>query len=190
MEINHYGDTILGVVPTEDIVEGRFVCLTSHSFDYDFGSKTDLPGCKLPDTQAEATRARYIITFAVDNRPTPIMDTIPSYTWALRQGGWDQAVNAPFAATVYLTHKSVQEGLTIPSGTASLAFGEGIYTLRSADYVYSAPLETPGCALSVCNDADDAAADSGKLKASTTNPVAEVVRYNSSTSKLTVKILH
>src|SRR5512147_1001093 len=115
MEINHYGDTIIGAVPTEDIVEGRFVCLTSHSFDYDFGSKTDLPGCKRPTTAAESVKARYIITFAVDNRPTPLYEDMPAYTWALRQGGWDQTTNVPFSATVRLTHPGVQEGQTIPS---------------------------------------------------------------------------
>lgn len=43
MEINQFTDDILGVVPVADVVEGRMVCLTSHGFDYDFGSKTDLP---------------------------------------------------------------------------------------------------------------------------------------------------
>ncbi len=44
MEINHYGDTILGVVATEDIVEGRMVLLTNHSYSEDFGSMEELPG--------------------------------------------------------------------------------------------------------------------------------------------------
>ena len=43
MEINEF-NSVLGVMPTEDIVEGRFVLLTSHSFSSDFGSQTDLPG--------------------------------------------------------------------------------------------------------------------------------------------------
>ena len=43
MEINEFED-VLGVMPVEDIVEGRFVLFTSHTFSNDFGSDTDLPG--------------------------------------------------------------------------------------------------------------------------------------------------
>lgn len=190
MEINHYGDTILGVVPTADVVEGRMVLLTSHSFSYDFGSRTDLPGAKVPATAAEAIRARYVITFAVDNRATPIYQPVPSFSYALRAGGWDQASNVPFSATVYLTQPGHQEGLTIPSGTPSLAFGEGIYTVPSGAYVYSADIETPGFPLTVADTATDGAGSAGKLKADATSPVAEVVRFDSATDKLTFKILH
>lgn len=191
MEINHYGDTILGVVTAEAITEGRMVILTNHSVDVDWGSRTDLPGARLPDTAAEANRARYCITFAVDNRPTPIMEGAPSFTWALRRGGWDQAQTFPFSATIYLTHPSNQEGLTIASGSLALAFGEGIYTVPSGAYVYSAAVEVPGTQLSVANTADDGAADAGKLieQAGAENTVAEVVRYHSD-GHLTFKILH
>lgn len=178
MEINHVGDTILGVIANENLPEGRMVCLTSHSFTADFGSKTDLPGAELPDTEAEANRARYCITFAVDNRPTPLVLGAPSYTWALRRG-WDQSQTFPFTATVYLTHPSNQEGLTISSGDGCLAFGEGIYTVPSGAYIYNVTMETPGCPLSVANTADDGAGEAGKLKIveGTEVAVAEVIRY-------------
>ena len=189
MEINHYGDTILGVVPIADTVEGRMVLLTSHAWDYDYGSRTDLPGAKVPATAAESARARYCITFAVDNRSTPIFQPVPTLSYALR-GGFDQAANVPFSATVYLTHPGLQEELTIPSGAPSLAFGEGIYTVPSGGYVYSVEVETPGQPLAVCNTAEDVAGTEGMLKYSTTNPVAEVVRFNSANSDLTFKILH
>lgn len=190
MEINHFGNTILGVIAAEDLPEGRMVCLTSHSFDNDFGSKTDLPGAELPDTEAEANRARYCITWAVDNRPTPLIEGMPRYNFALRQG-WDQAQSFPFTATIYLTHPSNQEGLVIPSGNGALAFGEGIYTIPSGAYVYSAAVAVPGCPLSVANTADDTLANAGKLKEqnATEVTVAETVRYHSD-GHLTFKILH
>lgn len=189
MEINHYGDTILGVVATEDVVEGRMVLLTSHSFSRNFGSQTDLPGIKLPTTQAEAGRARYVVTFEQDNRSLPIYQPMPSMSFALR-GGFDQAENVPFAATVLLTHPGVQEGRTIPSGVGSLAFGEGIYTVPSGCYVYTADLLTPGCPLAACDTATDGVGSKGKLHYSTTEITAEVVRFNTTNGRLTFKILH
>ena len=189
MEINHFGNTVLGVVPTADVVESRMVVLTSQTFSYDFGSRSDLPGCKVPATAAESTRARYCVTWAQDNRQTPIYQPVPSYTYALRNG-WDQTSNVPFSATVYLTQPGHQEGLTIPSGVPSLAFGEGIYTVPSGAYVYSAEVEIPGSPLAACNTAEDVAGTEGMLKYSLTNPVAEVYQYESATGKLTFKILH
>jgi hypothetical protein len=192
MEINHYGDTILGVIAMEDIVEGRFVCLDAHSVSEDFGSKVDLPGARLPDTDADSTRSRYCITFAQDNRPTPLYQSTPSYAWALRQG-WDQATNAPFTTQIFLTHQANQEGLTIYSGWAGLAFGEGVYTVPSGNYVYSAAVQIPGTPLAVANTADDGAASAGMLKeasGTTGTAVAEVIRYYTTDGRLTFKILH
>lgn len=187
MEINHYGDTILGVVPTEDIVEGRMVLLTSHTFSYDYGSREDLPGVKLPDTSTEAARARYILTWAQDDRPTPIYQPQPSLSFALRYG-FDQAANAPFAATVFLTHPGQQEGVTIPSGTPAAAFGEGLYTVPSGSYVYSAELLVPGNPLAVADTATDGASEAGKLKYSASNPVGEVYEFDTTTGKLTFRL--
>lgn len=189
MEINHYGDTILGVVATEDMVEGRMVLLTSHTWDEDFGSLTDLPGAKLPDSTTEAAKARYCVTFAQDNRSLPLYQPQPAFDWAERYG-FDQSENAPFSATVYLTHPGVQEGRTIPSGAGALAFGEGIYTLPSGAYVYNASLTVPGATLTVADTASDGASEAGKIKYGTSNVVAEVIRYNSDTGRLTFKILH
>jgi len=190
MEINHYGDTILGVIASEDIIEGRMVLLTKHYWNEDFGSKVDLPGAKLPDTAAESTKARYCITFAVDNRSTPIYEPTPHYDWALRRGAWDQATNVPFAATVTLTYPGNQIGLTIPSGCGALAFGEGIYTIPATGYIYSAELLIPGSPLAAANTADQGAAHAGKLFYSLTNPVAEVIEFQDSTGNLTFKIYH
>ena len=77
MEIRKYVD-IEGVVATEDIVEGRMVLFTSHSWDHDFGSWSDVKGAKLPDDSTEAALARYVIGFAVDNSLLPIYEPQPA----------------------------------------------------------------------------------------------------------------
>lgn len=188
MEINHYGDTVMPAIAMEDIVEGRLVILASHSLSIDFGSQTDLPGARLPDTSAEAARARYITKFQQDNRSLPIYEPQPSFDYALRYG-FDQAENAPFSATVYITHPGVQVGRTIPSGSQLVLYGEGIYTLPSGAYIYSASLTVPGASLTVADAATDGATDAGKIKYSASNVVAEVVHYDSTTGALTFKIL-
>lgn len=185
MEKNHYGDTILGLVATEDLVEGRMVCLTSHSENNNFGSMTDVAGAKLPTSQAEAARARYVVAFAQDNRSLPIYQPQPHYDWALRDG-WEQATNVPFNATVLLTHPGVQVGQTIPSGSLAVGYGEGEYTIPSGSYVYAADVEIPGTQLEVAY----AGADKGKLTVlSAGSAVAEVTRFHTD-GRLQFKVLH
>jgi hypothetical protein len=191
MEINHWGDTILGVVAQEDISQGRMVCLTTNTFSRNFGSQTDLPGVELPVDVNEATRARYVLTFESDDRSIPIYDPQPAFGYALRYG-FDQVANAPFTADVYLTHQNVAMGgctLIVPSGAGCLAFGEGIYTVESGCYIYDPLMEVPGTQLSVHFTN---AADRGKLEvpADGAQPVAEVIRFYSEDSRLTFKILH
>jgi hypothetical protein len=188
MEINRFED-VLGVVTTEDIVEGRFVVLTPSSETYDFGSQEDLAGVKYPATAEEATRAKFILTFAVDNRPDPIMDPTPAMAYALR-GGFDQAANAPFATTVYLTHPGNQEGLTIASGVPALAFTEGTFTLPSGAYVYSADIIKTGAAIIISNTANHTT-DKGKPRYTATNAVGVIgftERYDASTGALTIRV--
>ena len=48
MEINKLGEQIIGVVPTADVVEGKFGLLGTHSWSWDFGSGPDLPGFHVP----------------------------------------------------------------------------------------------------------------------------------------------
>jgi hypothetical protein len=168
------------------------VKLTSQSVNNDFGSNSDLPGAKTPATLVHAAQARYMCMFAQDNRSLPIYRPQPHFDWALRQGGWDQAANSPFAPSmVYITHPNQQEGLTIPSGSQCLLFGEGEYTVRSGEYIYSATIEVPGTPLTPANTASDGAGSAGKLKVTdTVGVVAEVVHYDNTTGKLTFKILH
>lgn len=192
MEINRFED-VVGVVPVADIPEGRFVLLTSHTFSADFGGtvagKADLPGAKVPATAEEAKRARYCLTWAVDNRPTPIMSPIPSFPFAER-GGWNQAANAPFSATVYLTHPGNQEGLTIPSGAPSLGYTEGNFTLPSGGYIYNASLIVPGAMFLIADTSTDGAGEAGKVKyvaADAAGVMGVVERYDATTKRLTVR---
>lgn len=187
MELNKF-EKVMGVIPVADVVEGRFVLLTSHSFDNDFGSDTDLPGAKVPATAEEAKRARYCLTWAVDNRKAPIIG-YPSMEYAMR-GGFSESANAPFSATVYLTPPGNQNGVTIPSGTKSLAFADGTFTIPSGGYIYNSNIVNPGASLIVANTADDGASDAGKLKYTATEAVGvlfETVAYDSTDGKLTVR---
>ncbi len=186
MEINQYQAEIRGVLPTADIVEGRLGIYTTHTHDYDFGSKVDLPGFIVPATAEQANNARHIITWPVDNRPFPAALPVPEYTFQLRQG-YGTATNAPYSATVYLTNRGNQEGLTIPSGTPSLAFGQGTYTLPSGEYINHASIVNAGALVQVANTAEDGG-DAGKLKylATYSNRKVGTVRlYDSATGKLT-----
>lgn len=181
---------VLGVVATADTVEGRFVLLTSHSFSEDFGSLTDLPGAKVPATAEEAKRAIYCLTWKVDNRATPLLEPMPSYDFAER-GGFGETGNAPFSATVYLTHPGNQEGLTIPSGASALAYTKGTFTLPSGSYIYSSNIIVPGAALIVADTATDGAGSAGKPKYTATmaaGVIGVTERYDSTTGKLTVRV--
>jgi hypothetical protein len=190
MEINELNE-VWGVVPVENIKEGRFVLLTTQGFSNVFGGGTDLPGCKTPDNTTEAKRARYMIGFAMDNRDVPIYVSIPQVTWSLRRG-FDQAANIPFTADVYMTQMSVKTGLTIPSGSYALRFGEGRYTLPSGDYIYSSELHTPGVGLAVQDATTDATAgEAGKLKyaAFDADVVVALVEEFDSDNNLTFRII-
>lgn len=189
MEINKLGDRIYGVVPTANVVEGKFGLLGTHSWTYDFGSNTDLPGWHVPATIEEAKRAKYIITWAVTNSPTPFMYPMPHPVFSTRQG-FGTAGNAPFAAGVYLTYPGNQDGQTIPSGVPSLAMNEGIFTVGVEAFIPNANL-VAGAPVIVANTVEDGA-DAGKLKYQATmdeRVVGFVVEYNSAAAKITVQTI-
>jgi len=143
MEINQFSD-VLGVVPTEDIVEGRFVLLCEHSFSYDFGSREDVVGVKLPDTTDEGTRCKFCLTWAVSNSSTPMYIPQPVLAQGARRGGWSEAANTPITgATVYLTYPGYTEGQTIPSGTPSLVYTDGTFTIPLGGYIADASIIVP-----------------------------------------------
>ena len=195
MEINKFTD-IVGVVVNNDIVEGRMVKLTSHSENYNFGSKVDLPGVKVPADATEAQSCKYIVTWPVSKANAEgaikMFITQPSFAWALRRGGWDQAANVPFNADVHLTYPGNRDGVTIPSGYQALAFDRGVFTVPSGSFEYSVALETPGAPLEVLNTADDGADKAGKLaynSGASAATVAVVEHFDSDNAKLTFRTL-
>lgn len=195
MEINKFTD-IIGVVATEDIVEGRMVLLcnaaTTVGTGPDFGSQTDLMGVKLPANSTEAAKAKYVITWPVNNAQytdqIKMVVPMPAYTFSLRKGGWDQAANVPFTATFYLTYPGNQESVTIPSGYLALAYDRGVFTVPSGQFVYSANL-VPGAPLEVLNTGDDTAAEAGKLAYNSAGTIAVVERFDSAKYALTFRTL-
>jgi hypothetical protein len=187
MEINKINGDILGVITAEEIPEGRMVILMSHSFSNDFGSQTDLPAVRMPQTADEGKRARHMIGWAVDNRQTPIFVSQPSYAYALR-GGFGSAANVPFTSTVWLTWPGMKQGATITSGIAALAYGAGTYTVWSGNYISSAGLKAPGALVSV----NYASPNQGKLQLQSTFDadlvVGKVVKYDLATDSITVTL--
>lgn len=190
MEINKFTD-IVGVVATQDIPEGRMVLFTSHSYDHNFGSKTDLPGVKLPADDAESKFAKFCVTWQVSNAtahgPIRMFIPMPSYDWAMR-GGWDQDSNVPFNSDVHLTYPGHKHGVTIPSGFQALAFDRGVFTVPSGHFAYSVDLEVPGALLEVLNTADEGS-DSGKLAYDAAGTIAVTERYDSTDGSLTFRTL-
>jgi hypothetical protein len=186
MEIRKYHD-IIGVVTTEDIIEGRMVLMTAHSVSYDFGSKEDLPGVKYPTSAAEAKEAKFIVAFAVDNSSTPIYNPYPSFSFALREG-WDQAANVPFNAQVFLTHPGNMRGQTIPSGSLALAFAGGVFTVYSGNYTPSSSL-VPGAYVEALNSGDDSTSK-GMLQHTSTvaDAIGRVVQYDATAQELTFRL--
>lgn len=187
MEINGFNE-VIGVIPQADIVEGRFGLLTTNAHSYDFGSRADLPGFKVPATADEAEQARYIITWAVENRKPPFYQPMPAYTWALRQG-WEQSSNLPMTSTtIYTTYPGHQNSMTIPSGTPALAYGDGTYTIPSGQYIYAAGLRNPGANVIIANTAEDTT-DAGKPKyqaAYDDRVIGRVLYFNTSNAALTI----
>jgi len=164
--------------------------LTSHTFTYNYGSKTDLMGVKLPANSTEAAKAWYVIAFREDNRQLPIFQPWPTYKWNLRDGWGKGTNNVPITgSTVYLTHPGNMSGQQIPSGEVCKAYGGGVFTVPSGSFIYTSNITTPGTFLVACNTADDGAGSAGKLKYSASAGVAVVERYNSTTKELTFRTL-
>src|SRR3990172_7550143 len=184
LERNKYTD-IRPVLTTEAIPEGRMVLITTHSVDHNFGSYADLVGIKLPDTAAEALRARYVASFAIEVRPTPIYISYPTITQGSQRGGWSAPENVPFSAVVHMTPPGNKKFGTLVANQPALAFGQGEFTVFSGGFVPSANL-VAGAMLEVLNTADDTASEAGKLSytADASLAVAEVVDYDSTALEL------
>lgn len=195
-EIRKFSD-IIGVVLTEDIVDGRCVLLTSAPTTQNpytqFGLRGDLPGVKLPTTSAEAAQARYVVKWAKDNRPTPLYYPMPNYNWIVRNYGFESGQSNPSGrnlpmtgTTVYLVHPQVQIGLTIPSGELGLAYAGGVFTFVSGEFVYNASLEVPGALVDV---EETAGVNRGKPKYDASGVFGKVEQFDSANFTLTVRTL-
>ncbi len=186
MEINGF-DQVIGVVAQADIVEGRFVVLCANNSGGSFMNvDADLPGVKVPSTAEEATRAKFCVTFAVDNRNAPIVD-YPQTVFDFRGGFVNSQAGPLTGLKMWLTHPGNQESQTIPSGYKALAFTEGTFTIPSGQYVYDVALQTPGAAIIVEYSGDDA----GKPKYTATNAVGVigfVQDYDTDTGNLTIRV--
>lgn len=190
MEINRFED-VIGVVAQADITEGRFVVLIANALGGAFMNvDDDLPGAKVPATAEEAKRAKFCITFAVDNREAPIVDW-PQTVFDFR-GGWVNAEQGPLTGVkMWLTHPGNQESQTIPSGYKALGYTEGTFTLPSGQYVDSAEIKVPGAAIIVANTADDGADEAGKPKYTATfaaGVIGFTEDYQADTGRLTIRV--
>jgi len=189
MEINKIMGDVKPVVAVQAIVEGKMVLLTQNTIaSYDFGSKVDLAGVKVPSTADEAKRARFMVAFPVTYMTPPIYATPPSFDSAMR-GGWDQAANLPFTSEIQTTYPGYQKSKTIPSGSLARAFGAGTYTVYSGQFVASAGIIVPGALVQV---EYAAGADQGRLKVATTYDADLVVgvvdAYDTAYCNLTVTL--
>jgi len=188
MRINDV-EKVVGVIPQADVVEGRFGLFVANSDSYNYGSREDLPGFRVPADSAEAEAARWCVTFAVSNAKPPFYVAQPDFGFALRYGGFDQAENVPFSATVHMTYPGYKESQTIPSGTPALAYGQGIVTIPSGQYIYNASLRNAGAFVIVANTDEDTT-DAGKPKYQATwddRVVGTVEHYDTATGDLTIR---
>jgi hypothetical protein len=190
MEINRF-EEVLGGVAVQSLVEGRFVILVDNiAGSHNFGSREDLPGARVPETAEESKRARFCVTWPVDNRSMPIYNPTPAMDFSMRKGGFDQQENVPFDAEVWLTYPGYQVSKTIPSGNLVLCFGTGSYTLPSGQFIDNVALHVPGAPVIVANTTEDTT-NAGKLKYQATmdeRVVGIVERFDATDYSLTVRI--
>jgi len=191
-EINRFED-VIGVVTQANTVEGRFVILVANAMTGTFiNINDDLPGARVPATAEEATRAKFMLMWAVDNRQSPIVN-YPAAPLFDTRGGWGgNTTQGPLTGlTMWLTHPENQEGQTIPSGYKALGYTEGTFTFPSGEYVDSAEIKVPGAAIIVADTATDTAAEAGKPKYTATNAVGVIgftETYDSATGRLTIRV--
>jgi hypothetical protein len=190
MEINNF-DQVIGVVTQADTVEGRFVIMIANAMGGLFmNTDTDLPGARVPATAEEAKRAKFCLTWAVDNRQSPLVMSYPGVTYDFR-GGFVRSSSGPVATTLWLTHPGNQEGVTIPSGYKALGYTEGTFTFPSGAFVDSAAIKVPGCAIMIADTASDGAGSAGMPKAQTSLAVGAIgftEAFDAATYRLTIRV--
>ena len=190
-ELNRFEEVAGGVVQ-EDTVEGRFVIMVANTMGGLFmNTDADLPGLRVPATDEEAKRAKYMLMWPVDNRQSPLVMSYPSTTFAFRGGFGVAGQQGPITPTMWLTHPGNQEGTTIPSGYKGLAYTDGTFTLPSGAYIDSPDIRVPGAALIVANTATDTAANAGKpkyLAAAAEGKIGVTEAFDSATGRLTIRV--
>lgn len=194
MELNRHDD-LVGATAQEDIAEGLFVVQCPDATGQSMASLNGTVGARKPLDATEAKNARWAAKWPQNNLPIPGPFAWPSLPngFALRDGGFDQAQNNnPIALSYYLTYPGMADGAAvIPSGFNMVLCGgnECVVTLTSGMFVADAGL-VPGAMVEALNTADDGAGSAGKLSLTTdvTLAVADVVNYNASASKLTVRV--
>jgi len=193
-EIRKFSD-IIGVLTTHAIVEGRCVLLTSApAYAGVWGLHADLVGVKLPASSNEAAEAKFVLGWAMENRPTPLMYPMPAYNYLVRNLGFESGQRDPDTdqgtpltdRTIYFTVPSVTEGLTIPSGEKALAYAGGVYTFPSGHFVYNVGLEVPGARVTVEHAAG---ANQGKPKYDATGIFGVVEQWDSDAYAVTIRTL-
>jgi hypothetical protein len=193
MELNRHDD-LVGATAQEAIAEGLFVVQCPDATGQSMAGLNGTVGARKPANSTEAKNARWAAKWPQNNIPLPGPLAWPSLPngFALRDGGFDQAQNNnPITLSYYLTYPGVIDGAyVIPSGYNMVLCGgnECVVTLTSGTFVASANL-VPGAMVEALNATDDTT-DAGKLSYTTdvTLAVADVVTYNASASKLTVRI--
>lgn len=140
----------------EAIVEGRMVLRVDNSAavgaGYGVGGATYFGmmlqnGVRVPTTQAEANRSRFVVSFEVPGHLPPHLVGVPTYGWALREG-WDRVGNLPMTPTVHMVWPGQKECQTIPSGWNVVCYEGGTFTVASGCWVYD-PTIVPGTELEV-----------------------------------------
>ncbi len=194
MELNRHDD-LIGATAQESIAEGLFVVIVPDATGQSMASLNGTVGARKPANATEAKNARWASKWAQNNIPLPGPLAWPSLPngFALRDGGFDQSQdNNPIALSFYLTYPGEIDGsLAIPSGYNMVLCGgnECVVTLTSGTFVPNASL-APGAMVEALNVADDGAGSAGKLSYTTdvTLAVADVVYYDATASKLTVRV--
>jgi len=192
MEINRFED-VIGVVAQADTVEGRFVVLVANAMGGAFiNINADLPGARVPATAEEAKRAKFCLTWAVDNRESPIVNYDSLATTFDFRGGFVNSQSGPLTGlTMWLTHPGNQEGTTIPSGYKALGYTEGTFTFPSGHYIDSAGIKIPGAAIIVADTNSDGAGSAGKPKYTATMAAGVIgftEDYDADTGRLTIRV--
>ena len=178
-------------IAQEDIKEGLAVKLGAASgaslpTDIEYLGINVQAGASLP-TEDEDAEARYVAAFRVYNEKPPLYEGLTtldetgnttSQPYTLR--GWVAgSSNLPATGvTLRMTTPRIQSEQTILSGALMLAYGDGVYTVTSGTFTATS---------FVVGDLISAGVGGLWQKLSTSGRVGQVLEYDATNSKLTIK---